>query len=77
VPPASVGASAPRPPPPLLLCRLLPLAADRFVAPPPLRKPRGAPGAAPPLEPLQNQPFGKRSPPKQGISCWSSVYLPR
>jgi hypothetical protein len=33
-----------------------------IVAPPPLRKPRGAPGAAPPLEPLQNQPF-ERAPP--------------
>jgi hypothetical protein len=35
------------------------------VAPPPLRKPRGAPGAAraaPHLEPLQNLPFGRAPP---------------
>jgi hypothetical protein len=33
-----------------------------IVAPPPLRKSRGAPGAAPPLESLQNQPFGRAPP---------------
>jgi hypothetical protein len=33
-----------------------------IVAPPPLRKPRGAPGVAPHLEPLQNQPFGRAPP---------------
>jgi hypothetical protein len=83
VPPASVGASAPRPPPPLLLCRLLPLAADRCgshghhlratvgkggrsqVEPrnrgstSPSEAARCSRGSSTPLEPLQNQPFGR------------------